>query len=524
MLNDKRSPRQRFSLLLLALLIGIGVLCRWVNLEHKVFWVDEVATALRVAGHTKAEVTAKLADGSPHTPADLLAYQQLQPQHLLPDTVAALQQSPEHAPLYFLLLRFWTQGFGSSVIAIRSFSVWCSLLLLVGVYWLCRELFRPERFEPVLSRWISGVAVASMAISPLLIAYAQEARPYSLWLLTLVASGAALLRALRLNRPRDWGLYALALTASLYTSLLSIGVVIGHAVYGLISERRRERSSSNRIRFWLMATLGSLAALLPWLILVGQQWHLLQTNTTWMRLPMPNLARVVIWFYSLAIVYFDVPVIPHPRLVAAAELVTATGVVAILGYALYQLARDSSSPLSRRTAALRTSPARVGVFVLALSLPVPLMLMLLDLIIDGRYSTAPRYFLPFHLGSQLAVAYLLSTRLMDAKEKSQRLHWQGVAAFLISVSLLSNVVHLNTSPRYLKNRNLHNIPISALVNQSEQPVILAEADNTIDLLSLSHSLQPSTQIRILPPGAELGRFKSISLNSIDSCSNLFLFN
>ena len=99
------------------------MLFRVAHLDQKVFWVDEVATVIRAAGYTKTEVIAQLATGKLHTPTDLLAYQQITPERTLADTLSALVQSPEHAPLYFLLTRFWMQLFGSSMVAVRSFSV-----------------------------------------------------------------------------------------------------------------------------------------------------------------------------------------------------------------------------------------------------------------------------------------------------------------------------------------------------------------------------------------------------------------
>jgi uncharacterized membrane protein len=492
------ASQHRLETCLFIVLLSLGLLFRCVNLDRKVFWVDEVATALRVAGYTRQEVTAILADGQPHTPAELLTYQRLTPDRSLADTITALQQSPEHAPLYFLLLRFWTQVWGSSVAAIRSFSVVCSLLLVVSGYWLSRVLFNSAD-GLVNSTWISGIMAASMAISPVLIAYAQEARPYSLWLLTLSLSGITLLRALQTNRIADWTLYTLALGASLYTSFLSGCVAIGHVLYVLAREKFH---LTQRLRRFIIAIGCVLTALLPWFWLIVQRWHTLQDNTTWMRIPIPHFAKLIIWFYSIAILYFDVPVILNPRVIAAAEIVLATGVVAVVLYALYFICRRM--------------PPRICLFVLSLSLPIPVMLVLLDLISNGRYSTAPRYLLPFHLGSQLAIAYFLSHRL-STKSSFQRYRWQGVAVFLIAVSLLSNFVNLKTSPRYLKNRNLHNFAIATIINQTDQSTLIAESQNTIDLLSLSHSLNQNTRIQILPSDAS-----NQILNNNRSCS--FLFN
>lgn len=457
------------KILLIILFLGCGLIFRLVNLDQKVFWVDEVATVLRAAGYTKQDVTAVLADGTIHTPADLLAYQQLQPDRSVLDAINAFQTSPEHAPLYFLLVRFWMQGFGSSVAAIRSFSVVCSLLLLPAIYRLSYLIFRSVR-----TAWMT---VVLMALSPFFIAYAQEARPYSLWVLTLVLSSSTLWQALRTNSIGTWIAYALALTLSLYTSLLTLGVAIGQGLYVIATERQLNQ---RMCRFGI-AVATAFFALLPWLGLVGRSWPIIQANTTWMQMPLAGFAKAIIWFYSIAILYFDVPVILNPRLIAATEIMVAAGVVAVVGYAFYHLCRQT--------------PQRIWLFILSLALPVPLLLILMDLISNGRYSTAPRYLLPLQLGSQLAVAYLLTHR-SGINHRSSQWQWQGIAAGLISLSVFSNFVQVETSPRYLKSRNLHNLPIAAIVNQSIQPLLISESENTIDLLSLSHSLRSNAQLQI----------------------------
>ncbi len=458
---------------LLALLLLLGLFFRLVNLDQKIFWVDEVLTALRVAGYSKTEVTQQLADGLPHLPAELLAYQQLSPSRGWAEAIRAFRQSPEHAPLYFLLLRGWTEIFGSSVLALRSFSVACSLLLLGAVYGLSRSLFNAQAGQ---------MALGLTAISPLFVAYAQEARPYSFWLLLLTLNGLCLLWAVRQNQPGQWLLYALSLTLSLYSSLLTGLVILGQIFYVGLQQRSRWRGFG-------LALLAAIAAVLPWLWLVAQQWQKVQSNTTWMRLPLDGLSKLIVWFYSVAILYFDVPVRLEPWWLAAAELGCAAVVVGLIIRAFMA----SGSAFS---------------FIGGLAFSVPLVLIGLDLVSHGRYSTAPRYLLPFHLGAQLAMASWLSS----PKRRP------FILGFLITVCLLSNLLHFNSSPLYLKSRSLSNPGIAQVINQAVQPLLLSESQNTIDLLSLSHLLNPQTQIKILPTEQ-----LSAALKAAPDCQ-AFIFN
>jgi uncharacterized membrane protein len=140
------------------------------------------------------------------------------------DTVKGLAlEEPQLAPLYFIATRFWVQLFGDSVAVTRSISAVFSLLALPCMYWLCLELF-----ESSLTAWL---AVSLLAVSPFQIVYAQEARPYSLFVLIILLSGAALLRGMRLKTNSSWAIYAATVALGFYSHLLFALVVLGHGIY-----------------------------------------------------------------------------------------------------------------------------------------------------------------------------------------------------------------------------------------------------------------------------------------------------
>lgn len=99
-----------------------------------------------------------------------MKYQRSHPTQNFGDTVKSLAiEEPQVPPLYFVAVQYWAKLFGDSPGATRSFSVWMSLLVFPGLYWLCRELFAaPE---------VAWIAVGLLAVSPLQVLYAQEARP-----------------------------------------------------------------------------------------------------------------------------------------------------------------------------------------------------------------------------------------------------------------------------------------------------------------------------------------------------------
>jgi uncharacterized membrane protein len=48
---------------LIITLLAIGIFFRFVNLDRKIYWGDEVATSLMISGYTQAEMNQQLWNG-----------------------------------------------------------------------------------------------------------------------------------------------------------------------------------------------------------------------------------------------------------------------------------------------------------------------------------------------------------------------------------------------------------------------------------------------------------------------------
>ena len=79
-------------------------------------------------------------------------------------------QSP---PLYFLLLHYWMNLFGTGELALRTLSICFHILLVLVIYFISKQYIRS-----ILGR---TCVVLSVLLNPLLIQYAAEIRPYSLF-------------------------------------------------------------------------------------------------------------------------------------------------------------------------------------------------------------------------------------------------------------------------------------------------------------------------------------------------------
>lgn len=459
-------------LLLIILLISLGL--RGINLGEKVYWVDEVSTSLRVSGYTRQEILQDLSQRQSITIDQLKRYQQLSSERTWKDTIHALTQSPEHAPLYFILLRIWQQCFGSFAIATRSLSVLFNLLCLPFLYLLCIELFKVVE--------VGKIAVALFAVSPFFVAYAQEARPYSLWMLTLLLSSLALLKAIRLNHPQDWLKYTFTLILGLYTSLFSVFTLISSTIYILTLEKFQ---LTKRLKNYILYSSLGLLAFTPWLKVIFFNWEQLQDNTTWVKAPMEFLPKVAIFIYSISILFFDFLGSEKPSiwiiLLGAFLTVFIFGLIAFAGYVLYQ-----KTPLS------------IWLFVFSLILVNPLLLFLIDWISQGQASATSRYLIPCYLGLLLAVSYLLATQIFDSHALKIRRFWIFILSLILSVGLISAILYQNTVPIYQKGRNRHNGEITRLINQSQLPAVITETQRIFDVLSLSYHLNPNLNVYLLP--------------------------
>jgi uncharacterized membrane protein len=170
--------------------------------------------------------------------------------------------SSEQVPLYYVLLRTWCDAVGEDPAKMRMLSALFGTLLIGGVYLLGAEIFN--------SRLAGGYAAALLALSPFHLSFADEARPYALWALTICLSTIALWRAVKQPSTSRWLLFALALTACEYTHASTLLVIPAFCTWILIQKRFSKG-------FLLSAGL-SVLSFLPWLVLAGKH----STNSNWL--------------------------------------------------------------------------------------------------------------------------------------------------------------------------------------------------------------------------------------------------
>jgi 4-amino-4-deoxy-L-arabinose transferase-like glycosyltransferase len=173
---------------LLAGLIALGALLRFTTLGQQSFWLDEAATRALV-GHSFGHVFSMQSSGF------------------------TLEDTP---PLYFVLAWLWSQVGGLSEIGLRSFSALAGTLT-IPVMWAIGTRAASAR--------VGLIAASLTAVNPLLWWYSQEARSYSLLVLSSALWLLVLLMAL--ERPTNqriagWGILSAVCLATHYFALFLI--------------------------------------------------------------------------------------------------------------------------------------------------------------------------------------------------------------------------------------------------------------------------------------------------------------
>lgn len=504
MLNKQFSFIKFHSLIIILLVLGIFF--RFVNLDKKVFWIDEVHSVVRIVGYTRTEFVQQLSQGQILSIEDLQRYQKLSPERGFSDSIKALGGNPEHSPLYYVLARFWMQGFSSPVIATRSLSAVISLLAFPCLYWLCLELFASP-----LTGWI---AIALMTVSPFHVLYAQEAREYSLWAVAILLSSAALLWAIR---PSDrkfpiskWVVYATTVALGLYSHLLFLLVILVHGIYLVSTISFRDEKARVIVVKYILATLAGVLAFLPWLLLFINDSDGIGG---WVAKKTPITTLIQRWAINLSSLFFDVQ-ISYPERLFDIESVNDS---VKLGYGTISIILLIVTLISYSAYFLYKKTKKQTWLLIFTLISIPGLIMVLpDLISGGQRSTIGRFLTPCYLGIQLAVAYLLTAKITANFVKLwQQKFWQLLLVILLSLGVVSCAIASQAETWWNKYSSYDNPQLAQRINQAPSPLIISGPEKASRLTSLSYELKPNVRFFLTENPNEM--------KIPDSVSTIFLF-
>jgi uncharacterized membrane protein len=452
---------------LLLCFIAVGICLRFTSLDRKVYWYDEAFTSLEISGYSPREATADILTGRMVSGAELEKYQFLRansPKSTFDTVKGLIANEPQLTPAYFVTLRWWSGLFPDSIAAIRALSAILSVIALVASFWLCRELFPSLR--------VAYVCVALIATSPFHLLYAQEARPYSMWIVTTLLSGAFLLRALRRQTVVGWVLYAMCTALSLYTFLLSILVLAGQVCFVAIENRFRITAA---VKAFSISALAATASFLLWPYR-GQHSGAGNDHYSLMRF-------AIKWIRSVGILFADFNLRNDtPKSILVPYSILLIALLALCGYSLYFVNRFAT-----RTQAT---------FLLTLIASICLPLLALDAMNSSSVSLVTRYLFPCLVGLQVAVAYLLATKASETRPARSRAAWHCCLALLLAIGLASCMTFVRANEWWNKDPENYVQGASRLINSGRNPVVVVSDSWFVPLLSLEHKLRSDIRYQL----------------------------
>jgi uncharacterized membrane protein len=455
------------AVVLLAL-IAAGSATRLIGLDHLPIWHDEVFTLVRVFGYP-SDAWNTLFSGQLLAPQEVLRFQQPDPAFGWGDTLKALAEHPEHAPLYYLLGRLATGLPLDPVTTLRGTSAAFGVLLPFAALWLMRALFGRGP-----SAW---VAAALIAVSPLHLLYAQEARQYALWTLLVLAASAALLRALRTNRSGDWWLYGGLLTLGLYSHLLFALVLPVHAAYGWLVGSAASgsllRPAGLPIRRWLIAVAAAVVLFLPWIIVLLFGIDSAANHTEWMERAIGAQRNLLSWGRHITRAFLDISPAQEPPPATMALLLP---VAAAVGFYLWR------APRPQRWLLVLLTLVYLGIVLGP------------DLLLGGSRSLHVRYGLPALLGIQLMVAWSIGSALQ--RGRGARIIGVASLTLLLLFGLWSQWRIQQAERWWSKQFSADNADVARIVNAFERPLVAVSPSGVAEgeLISLAYHLDDHVRI------------------------------
>lgn len=274
--------RPSWPLWIVLLLVLAGAAFRVDVALQPGLWGDEIFSLAMATGHSLEHPPAQ-ADSSrgdfaePRQPRSPLAFRRYA-EHETPPVgvervVRAVLLSDTSPPLYYILLNWWTRGFGTGDVALRLFSVWWAVLCLPILWALGRELGRPK------AAWSVSLLYA---FSPVAIYYSTEGRMYTLLWFLASAFGWLTLhlpsRRHRIGVPLVWVLVGVA---GFLTHYFFGFVWIACVAWVMFRAKPR--------RYLRIAALAgvTLLALLPWYLEVPASLARWRITGTWLNGPLP---------------------------------------------------------------------------------------------------------------------------------------------------------------------------------------------------------------------------------------------
>jgi 4-amino-4-deoxy-L-arabinose transferase-like glycosyltransferase len=205
-------------LLTLLLIVILGFVLRLYHLGTQSLWLDELRTKAKTA------------------------YPLIQ--------LVKIVHLSKHPPLYYILVKLWIKIFGISEFTLRFPSLIFSVLSIIFIFKLAKELFNEK---------VGLISAFLLSLWPYNINYAQMAKMYTMsWFLGIL-SFLFFYRFIKENKIRDLLSYVTITTISIYTMYLGfVYITIQNIIFFPFLNIKQSKR-------WLLGQLAVILLYLPWI-------------------------------------------------------------------------------------------------------------------------------------------------------------------------------------------------------------------------------------------------------------------
>lgn len=191
--------------------------------------------------------------------------------------IARYTATDVHPPLFYWILKAWTDLFGTSELAFRSLSTLFGVAVIVLGFLIVKRLF---------SRRAAWVAVLLLALSPMLIRYGQEARMYTMAAAIVLGATYALTFAIKSNKRLPWAIYGILVALGMWTHYFTLFAWLAHWVWRAIVVKQPGQTikvwwEALFSREWMYPYILAIVLFVPWAIIMLVQLTVVQVGGFW---------------------------------------------------------------------------------------------------------------------------------------------------------------------------------------------------------------------------------------------------
>ncbi len=266
--------------------------------------------------------------------------------------------------------------------------------------------------------------------------------------------------------------------------MFSLLVAFAHGIYVLVIQGFR---LNKKVLSYLIASAVSLLAFLPWLGILLVNKKAVAGATIWAELETSRRSLVNNWAGNVGRIFWDFGLTSNASSIYLIAWAAPTLILlAIVGYAVYFLCSETKK--------------QVWLLVLVVMAVTALAVVLPDVILGGIRSTKPRYLFPTYLGMQIAVAYLLATKISALGVAcGKRQVWKVLTVVLLTGSVLSDAVSCQAESWWTKEWAFENPAIARRLDRTTKPLVVSDISEVSlgNILSMSHLLEPKVRLQLV---------------------------